>query len=307
MGYAVVSNGRGGVKHIRSYTMDKCPTLNSGHSSNMTASAWEETPEAILAAAGRYSARICKNCHRNILEIINGTPAASCDNGERDMPSLEEIAAETPLPTPADIRAILSGEQAKAPAVPVHNREAWLLEAVREITAVFEENGYTVPPVRISVGWPGGKGKKTMLKTIGQCWYGHQSSDGLAQIFISPALTDTVEIMATIAHEMVHAVAGGKCGHRGLFRTIALQIGLEGKMTATNAGDALKGRFVPMLERLGTYDHAKLNVSLVTAPANKNRHLKINCHYCEFTARTTRKQMDEHAMPEHCGAAMYED
>ena len=47
------------------------------------------------------------------------------------------------------------------------NREQWLMAAVDHIVPIFESRGYTVPVVKVSVGFPstGGKGRH-----LGQCW-----------------------------------------------------------------------------------------------------------------------------------------
>ena len=54
-------------------------------------------------------------------------------------------------------------------------------------------------------------------------------------------LKDPLEVAATLVHELVHILAVGvEEGHRGKFTKLAKAIGLEGKMTATHAGETLK-------------------------------------------------------------------
>lgn len=268
----------------------------------------------------------CKNCERSLSAKYGGNSSDA-----HEMPSLEEIATETPFPAPAEIRtaivapksapasvpfvpadlaairALISGDAPILAPVPAPaTREAWLIRAVEMLSVRFKENGFAVPPVRISVGWPGGKGKAGMIKTIGQCWHKSAAADGVQQIFISPLLDSPAKILATIMHEMAHAVDEGKSGHKAGFKKIAVAVGLEGKMTATHAGEALNEWFKPVILALGSYDHAKLNPEVPLVKAQTNKHLLIKCSYCEFQARTTRKQMDEYSMPEHCGAQMYE-
>src|SRR5690349_2646260 len=61
-------------------------------------------------------------------------------------------------------------------------REPWLANAIEAIVPLFSANDLQVPPVRISVGFPGGRNKSS--KTIGQCWAGRATADDVAQIFI---------------------------------------------------------------------------------------------------------------------------
>ena len=86
------------------------------------------------------------------------------------------------------------------------NREAWLIEAAEAMTPWFAEIGHEVPPLRVSVGWPGGRAKKTV--TVGQCWPTTSTADNVAQIFMSPVRGEesTVDVLGTLLHEMIHAV-----------------------------------------------------------------------------------------------------
>jgi len=81
-------------------------------------------------------------------------------------------------------------------------REQWLLAGVECLRSIFVDAGFPIPSrVRVSVGWPGGRGKKSGV--IGQCWPTDLAGDGLHHIFISPKLTDPIEVLATLAHEPV--------------------------------------------------------------------------------------------------------
>lgn len=282
----------------------------------------------------------CKNCLKKVDSPWHTGP----QNG--DMPSLEEIAEEEPLPLPvipvfvclvsadmtrtwcdqatASVKSTIDMHDATCPScvglvqaelagapVPtaatdsaIRTREEWLIQAVAMLSKIFEAQGFKVPPVRISVGWPGGKSKKGLHSTIGQCWY--SAKDGVPQIFISPKLTNTSEILATIMHELVHAVDGGKSLHKAGFKRIAVLVGLEGKMTATHAGETLRKVFPAVLEKLGKYDHAELDPGTLIARKQTNKHLKMVCPECGYVARATAKQNDEKGLPQHCGEYMEE-
>jgi len=186
------------------------------------------------------------------------------------------------------------------------NRDSWLEAAVKELRPDFAAIGFPLPAeIRTSVGFPfGGRGGK--LKTIGQCWDAQFIDDKVTQIYISPTLGDPVEILAVLVHELVHAAVGCACGHRGAFRKAALAAGLEGKMTATTAGDALKARLQKLAADLGTLPHCKLDPS--GRKKQGTRMLKAECEPCEYAVRLTRKMIDNHGCPicPSCGEQMVE-
>ena len=115
-------------------------------------------------------------------------------------------------------------------------REAWLTQAVKNLTVLLEEQKVQLPKNwAISIGFPKGS-----AKAIGQCWDPSNTDDETSHMFISPVLSDPIEILATTLHEMIHAAVGLKCGHTGEFRRVARGVGLKGKLTATFAEEGTK-------------------------------------------------------------------
>lgn len=184
-----------------------------------------------------------------------------------------------------------------APAV-ADTREAWLLRACNALRPIFEEAGEEVPALRVSVGWPGGRGKKDSV--IGQCWSKASSADEVAALFISPVLVDPARILDVLAHEIIHAIDDCTSGHRGRFAKIAKAIGLTGPMTATTAGEALKVRLDEIAEALGDYPHAAmLKAAANSGPKTQGtRMLKVECaEGSGYVVRMTRKWIDEYGTP----------
>lgn len=180
-------------------------------------------------------------------------------------------------------------------------REGWLTAAANDILTPFiVARTCTIPVVegqlstghdidsRISVGWP--KGKRTV---IGQCWY--SSEDKIPQIFISPELIDPSRVIDVLLHEMIHARLGGQFGHKKEFKRLALACGLEGKMTATVAGEWLKEEIENWVKELGVYPHSQLDLS--KAKKQTTRLLKCSCESCGYIARVTSKWIDEIGAP----------
>ncbi|WGH20336.1 SprT-like protease [Arthrobacter phage MaGuCo] len=178
-------------------------------------------------------------------------------------------------------------------------REEWLVAAVSALTPLFETVGQTVPAVRVSVGWPGGNGRKNAV--IGQCWATGASADQVAQLFVSPVLDDAVRVLDVLTHELVHAVDDCKSGHKGAFAKIAKSLGLTGKMTATVAGDELKATLESIAATLGAYPHAALVNPGAGAEGPKKqttRQLKVECaEGSGYKVRMTRQWLDDFGAP----------
>jgi hypothetical protein len=175
------------------------------------------------------------------------------------------------------------------------NREAWLQAAVALATPMFESLGYAVPEVRVACGFPSRNATGARSRRIGECWSSDAAGDKRSQIFVSPLLDDVTEVLATLVHELVHAVVGNKAGHGSPFKRCALAVGLEGKMTATTAGAALCARFAEWLATLGAYPHARL--SAMTRTKQSTRLIKCACDECGYTVRTTAKWIETLGAP----------
>lgn len=176
-------------------------------------------------------------------------------------------------------------------------REQWLVRAIEALRPWFRQNGYTVPRnVRATCGFPHVGAASRKKQRIGECWPA-QSSDGkVFEIFISPVLFDRVEVLATLAHELVHATVGLKAKHGAAFKRCALAIGLKGKMTATKAGEKFEGFAKRALKRLGKYPHKRLRL---TSKLEKQttRLLKCECSECGYTARVTNMWIENAGAP----------
>jgi len=155
-------------------------------------------------------------------------------------------------------------------------REQWLHKMAQHLAKRFEEINYSLKDTkyRLSCGMPTSSGG-AKLKAIGQCFSPSVSADHTSEIFISPTISGSVEVAATLAHELIHAVVGIQHGHKGPFRKCALALGLTGKMTATVAGDELTAYIKEEVEIIGEYPHAVLDTS--KTKRQKGRLLKAQC------------------------------
>jgi len=176
-------------------------------------------------------------------------------------------------------------------------RESWLQAGVQLLTPVFTEQGHTVPPVRVSVGWSG-SGQRS--RVIGECWPTARADDGVNQVFIVPVLTDAVRVLDVLTHELVHAVDDCKHGHGREFKEIALSVGLVGpKMREAHAGEQLNVRLQALATELGAYPHARLSPR---APRTSNPNPpRAKCPQCDYRLAIPKKflHLGPPICPEH--------
>lgn len=181
------------------------------------------------------------------------------------------------------------------------NRETWLESIVEQLRPLFARHKAALPPaVRVTCGWTG-KGKRA--KAIGECWSGATAADNLPHIYISPVVSDSVEVAAIVAHELVHVVTSGD-GHGKEFGRVARRIGLEGRLTSTHAGEDLAARLRAMIDGtgLGEYPHGRVTSSRGPTKTQTTRMLKLTCPEDGYTVRTTQKWLEVGYPVCPCGA-----
>jgi len=183
-------------------------------------------------------------------------------------------------------------------------REDWLKQLTDKLRPVFAGAGHSLPEkIRTSCGFPSKGGLATKQRRIGEAWSDAASEDQTFETFVSPMVSDALEVAAIQVHELCHCAAGVECKHRKPFPACAKAVGLEGKMTATIAGDDLKSTLQIFIDEIGPYPHAKL-VHSSNPKKQGTRMLKVVCPECEYTVRTTRKWLDVGVPTCPCGELM---
>jgi len=181
-------------------------------------------------------------------------------------------------------------------------REEWLSAAIEKLTPMFTNNGYEVPKLRVSGGWPSSGGTAKKRRTLGQAWPPNAAADGIAQIFISPFLEhpihcdesskDAMGVLPTLLHEICHPVVGNKEKHNKVFKKCATAVGLDGKMTATHAGDVAVVALEQIAADLGPYPNSRLDLTKSPVKKQSTRMVKCQCANCGYILRTTKKWID---------------
>jgi hypothetical protein len=184
-------------------------------------------------------------------------------------------------------------------------RESWLKSAVARIRDdhrdLFAEHGDVtiLDNILISAGFPSKGGANG--KTVGQCW-ATSAADGSAHIFINPIVSNPVEILAIICHEMSHAADDCEHGHKGPFVKMFKGLGLEGKPTQSGYGESFAAYAWHVLEQLGEYPHKALTGQ--HGKTQTTRMLKVVCPECGYQVRTTKKWLEIGTPTCHCGTKM---
>jgi hypothetical protein len=166
-------------------------------------------------------------------------------------------------------------------------REQWLGEFIAEIRPVFGALNHPLPDkIRVTCGFPSKHARSALKRRIGEHWSPSASSDGTHEIFISPVIDDPVEAIGVLVHELAHAATDGD-GHQGRFPTLVKSLKLEGKPSATTVGADFRAEFGALIDSLGQYPHARLNVN--DRKKQPTRLLKAWCSSCGYTVRVTGK------------------
>jgi len=154
-------------------------------------------------------------------------------------------------------------------------REAWLERAVAILHDYLRMQGLPLDSLpRVSCGWPsrGGLGL-----TLGECVPPHLCEDDRPQIFISPRIVDSVEVLGILLHELIHITVGCEHGHGKKFSQAASKVGLIRPWRATTVGERLR----PVLERFvavcGPYPHAAIQIQLKEPKGSRLRLYECNC------------------------------
>lgn len=167
-------------------------------------------------------------------------------------------------------------------------REQWLNAFTDKAREVFKQRGHELPDkIRVSVGF-----MFRSPKAIGQCWAESASADGHREVFINPTQADSARIADILTHELCHTLFGPEEKHGKNFKAAVTALGLEGKATATVAGDNWREWAFPILRELGSIPHAALDPQASGVKKQSTRLLKGECEDCGFIFRATAKWLN---------------
>jgi hypothetical protein len=187
-------------------------------------------------------------------------------------------------------------------------RESWLRDAVAMLDPLFRDAGCNVPKgIAVSCGFPSFRALAKQRRRLGECWASRASRGGRFEIFISPLVDDSVDVLGIVVHELIHVVVGSEAGHGIAFKRLAVAVGLAGRMSATVPGDRLRLQLVRMTSLLGQYPHRALDASDLSYKKQGTRLIKVICSSCGYSARITRRWIAIGLPTCPCGTEMVVD
>ncbi len=176
------------------------------------------------------------------------------------------------------------------------NREQYLETAVDELTDYISKANYTVPSIKVSTGWPSSKAFSSKSRALGECWHHETLKQDASHIFISPYLSDSVEVLATLIHEIGHAILPAEAKHKAPFKRYMTAVDLVGKPTATSPGDILKSFLDLLINRIGTYPHD--SIDKVAKDKKQTTRLRLwVCAGCDTKLRVAKDDLAVQCIP----------
>jgi hypothetical protein len=169
-------------------------------------------------------------------------------------------------------------------------REQWLTEITDLILSEVLAPHATIRSdlkLKLCVGFP--PNSRSDSKTIGACLSSSCSSEGYNEIYIVPTIDESIQVLETLVHELIHALDDCKNGHTGFFAITARAVGLEGSLRATTASNELRGQLQEYVNLYGEIPHAHLE--LANRKRQTNRNLRVLCE-CGFKFNTSKTQID---------------
>lgn len=175
------------------------------------------------------------------------------------------------------------------------NRERWLANLTKALKPAFKKAGAAIPDnLRITCGWPSRNGAARKKRVLGECWPPNLSADNVYEVFVSPVLDDPVEVAVVLAAELAHAACGPEHDHR--YANVVRALGMGGKPSAPASAAAFEDLLEPILEDVGEYPHGALKPR-AKDKTQTTRLKKVECQTCGYTARVTRKWLNDVGPP----------
>lgn len=158
------------------------------------------------------------------------------------------------------------------------NRETYLNNFIDTFALnLFEKKGYDLKSIRDNIKVSNSlTGRKTW---IGVHYSPSVSEGGYNEIFISPMIFESKQVLGTLIHELVHAMVGNENGHNHVFKRCAVAVGLTGKMTATTNSEWLDEQLEKWIAEHGEYPHKKMNLE-----GKKKQTTRLLKYVCTDTA-----------------------
>ena len=173
------------------------------------------------------------------------------------------------------------------------NREEWLNAAVDELRPFFSMRGYTLPAeIRVACAYPT-NAKRSGFKVLGECIPNTNSADGHWEIYISPILDEPSKVTETLISQLCRTAKGAYAVTNQAYAKVAEAMLIYPDGTLSNPykavmhGSAFDMAYQDIIDSLGVYPHAKVDVSIHKSQGT--RMLLARCPTCQCSIRMTAK------------------
>lgn len=176
---------------------------------------------------------------------------------------------------------------------PLETREQYLRMAALRINTELlgpKANVQLPEPWYVSVMEPAGK-------VIGRAW---PASHDTHHVFVSAALIkpcDPFGVLATLTHELIHIAVGIDKKHGTVFGAAARAVGLEGKLTATFAGEELLAYLTRLDQELGGYPQIAPLERKLKPTKGGNRVKLVSPNIDGYYIYINPKHLEDHGAP----------
>jgi len=176
--------------------------------------------------------------------------------------------------------------------------EEWLTAAGDTLRpAIASALGIQIPVPRYTVGFPA-QGRKS--NTLGETYPMAASRDGVNEIIIRITLTDPVEILGVLAHELIHVAMDCRYGHGKRFTKHFNKFGFMGSPLGHTMSPELRIQMAGLASSLGEYPRRDGLSETAANSKQTTRMIKATCQTCGMVYRTTQKWID-YAAHLNCG------
>jgi hypothetical protein len=164
------------------------------------------------------------------------------------------------------------------------NREEWLKAAGDLIVTEFAL--HLPRPWRVSTGSPARQGK-----SLGHCYASKAVQDQANEIWVNASITDPLQIVGVLLHELLHAEDDCQSGHAGAFQRRATSVGFVPPLKVYQPSDELKARLESLLDCLPPCPIVRVQPST----PKKGRMIKLQCDQvtCGWLCYTAQSRIDQ--------------
>jgi len=170
--------------------------------------------------------------------------------------------------------------------------EEWLQAAVdTSLRSVVQTiTGMVIPDVRIGVGFPStGKSGSTLAET----WPRKAANDNVNEITVRVTMSDPVEVLGVLLHELIHVGFDGKYGHGKRFQKEFARLGFMGDPKGHMMSPELRNNLKTLADSLGVYPRKEGLQEFIAKHKQTTRLHKVICQTCSLNFRLTQKWIDK--------------